>query len=80
MKARFDAVDTRFKGVDTRFEAAEEVAAARHSALIAIIEKDRAQSSNQHSELLRALDINTRLTKLESRQDSPPAHTLTDVA
>jgi hypothetical protein len=91
MKARFDAVDSRFEGVETRikgveevmkarFDAVEEIAAARHSALLAVLEKDRAQTASQLAALIHALDIEKRLTKLESRQNLPSAHSLTDVA
>jgi hypothetical protein len=73
VKEGFASVEKQFASVKDGFISAEKVAAIRHELLLAELRTAQIIAESRHEAILKALDIDKRLERVEARQASQQA-------
>ena len=73
LKALQVEVKEGFASVDKQFASIEKLAAIRHDLLLAELRNAQMISESRHEAILKALDIDKRLERVEARQASQQA-------
>jgi hypothetical protein len=73
VKEGFASVEKQFAAVREGFVSVEKVAAIRHELVLAELRNAQAIAESRHEAILKALDIDKRLERLEARQGSQQA-------
>jgi len=73
VKEGFASVEKQFASAKDGFASVEKVAAIRHELLLAELRNARVIAESRHEAILRALDIDRRLERVEARQAAQQA-------
>jgi hypothetical protein len=70
VKEGFASVEKQFASVRDGFASVEKLAAIRHDLLLAELRNSLAIAESRHEAILKALDLDRRLERIEARQAS----------
>lgn len=73
VKEGFASVEKQFASVKDGFASVEKLAAIRHDLLLAELRNAQAIAESRHEAILKALDIDKRLERIEARQGTQQA-------
>jgi hypothetical protein len=75
LKATVAKLDGITSLMETRLKAQDEIAAARHSELLAKLETFNAQHTARYDTIMKSLDVDARLKALEAKDAGPQRQT-----